>query len=211
MMRSWVLVLFALLMPSAVSAETILFAGDSIAKLVAPALQARMPEALVVNAGVNGDRSTNLNRFYLALSGGPFDVVVLQYGTNDYALAGVTPAASLRNLRTMARAAKRTGARVYILTPPPQVCKHAADLCSPGAGPYENLTHGNAHTLAVTDLLKATRLGRGIALVDLRDRWHAVPNGWWAASDFFGVHPNADAAVLMAEWIAAAIEADCDQ
>ena len=203
-MRSWVLVLFALLVPSLALAETILCIGDSITLGYAGRLALRRPGDVVVNAGLPGDVSSNQERFRERVDAVTPDVVVIGYGVNDptETVPPLTPRQSFRNLGRMARYARGQGARVLLLTPAPSVCKF---FCTPGEPSLELAETRNRHTRELTKLLLTMRPRLRLAVLDLRDRWHEIPNGFWGNSDVFGLHPTDGGSAAMAAWIDAAL------
>jgi hypothetical protein len=96
---------------------------------------------------------------------------------------------------------------VYVLTPPPSICK--VPLCAVPAAPnYQIVLDRNEHTRVLGHLLTTAAFPPGVVAVDLRDRWHTVVNGWWEHVDAFGLHPTPSGRVPMANWIAEAIETD---
>lgn len=195
-------VLLLVLAASRAEAETILVAGDSIAFVLAPALQAARPGDVIVNAGQPGDTSDNLTRFIARFdAAAPVDDVVLEIGTNDATEVDppLTPAETVRNIRRMARYARARGARVLALTPPPSVCKFPP--CNAAA------SRRGEHVYLVSRLLVGLRLPPRMTVVDTRDRWHTVSGGWWNQSDVYGLHPNAAGAALLAAWVSDALDA----
>lgn len=203
-MRFLVVFLLAL-SASRVEAETILVAGDSIAYGLAPYLAAVRPNDVIVNAGMAGDVSRNVERFVARFDAQPVDTVVLEYGTND-ALADppITPRRTYLNLRAMARYARLRGVRVLVLTPPPSTCKIAD--CQPGGPSYSLPQVRNAHTLALSYLLATSRLPPRMTVVETRDRWHEAVRGWWQNSDLYGLHPNESGYPLLAQWVSEALD-----
>jgi lysophospholipase L1-like esterase len=197
------LVVLLLLVPLRASAEVILLAGDSIPYGLAPYLQAIRPHDVVVNAGMAGDVSSNLERFIARFDEAHPDAVILEYGTND-TFVPMTPHRTFLNLRLMARYARSRGATVYVLTPPPSTCKVAE--CEPGGDTFGIPQARNAHVRALSRILVTTRLPPRMTVIDTRDRWHEAVRGWWQNSDIYGLHPNELGYPLLAGWVSDAVK-----
>ena len=209
----WLLAL-VLLLAAPAQAETILCIGDSITqgdlhRVSYPnRLQVLLPNDHVVNEGMAGDVSSNLARFQRELGATHPHLVVIQYGTNDpSATPPLTTAQSFDNLRRMATLARQAGARVYLLTPPPAICK---TLDCEHADPDRHALQATRDrgTEAIAQALLQARWPDGVRVLDLRSRWSGLPGGWAAYSDPAGLHPNPAGYGVMAGAVAEAITAD---
>lgn len=205
-----------LLLAQPAGAEVILCIGDSITqgqmqprgRSYPKHLQALLPADLVLNRGLAADVSSNEARFLAALQETKPNVMIIQYGTND--MMGATPltaSQSVDHLRGMATAALQAGARVYLITPPPVVCKlPACERESPDV--YAQQARRNEGTAAIARELLQAKWPSRVRVLDLRSQWARLDGGWSAHSDDAGLHPNGAGYRLMAEWIARAIIAD---
>ena len=226
-MRSWLLLLFALVVPSVAHADqrVVMAYGDSttVGDAFRPqeawprVLGTLRPDLTVVNAGKKGDPSDNLGRFLEALETHTPDVVLLMLGTNDpVCRVGIdeacdapnaTPKRTVRNLRSMALHARRRGAEVFVLTQTPALWVYGnyCDL-NPDLGGCPNrveleaaLVLRQSHTRQVAEGLVAWRPRRNIRVLNLRDQF-TVTN--WRALATDGLHPNGAGNRLIAEYLA---------
>lgn len=185
-----------------VYAARIFVFGDSIAKVLGDNLPSVRVNDQIINAGLPGDRSTDVERFYREYDAANHpDITIMEAGTNDPLLdSGITPLMTWKNLRMMARYAAKDGSRVLILTPPPTACKRTDG--EPCIVWTEQIT---AHTTALYHLLFARPMHtHGVTIVDTREQWHHVPGGWYDNSD--SVHPTGNGITYFVKWVSEAID-----
>src|SRR5690242_6707805 len=193
----------ALALPPAASASLhVMCYGDSITAgdLHDPdgsypgVLQSRRADLDVVNEGLPGDVTENLDRFRAALAQWSPQLVVLLMGVNDpvcdpaktptCAAASATPERTVENLLRMAGEARRHGANVVILTPTPVVCDAA---CEARPGAAFSAAVRQAFTDRVAEELRHMRPPAGVRIVDLRGKFTAAS---WAEASRDGLHPS---------------------
>ena len=169
-------------------------------------LQRLRPDLEVVNEGRDGDVSGNFARFEAAIAEWPPDVVVLMLGTNDAVCTPSTPGCdtatpeqSAANILRMAESAQSKGAKVFVLTPPPAVCKADCDTMNEVA---YNMWTRDAFTAKLADVLRQSQPVRGVRVADLRRR---ISDGAWARMSTDGLHPSPEANRMIARYISAYI------
>ena len=169
-------------------------------------LQRLRPDFEVVNEGRDGDVSGNVARFEAALAEWPPDVVVLMLGTNDAVCTptategcdeAATPEKAAANLLRMADAARKVGAKVLVLTPPPSVCKANCDSRNEIA--YA-MWMRDAFTGRLADVLRHTRTPRNVRIADLRSR---LSDASWSTLSTNGLHPSTEGNRMIARFVAA--------
>jgi lysophospholipase L1-like esterase len=169
-------------------------------------LQRLRPDLEVVNEGRDGDVSGNFARFEAAIADWPPDVVVLMLGTNDAVCAPTTPGCdtatpeqSAANILRMAESAQSKGAKVFVLTPPPAVCKADCDTLNEVA--YKMWTR-DAFTAKLADVLRRSQPIRGVRVADLRRR---VSDSVWERLSTDGLHPSPEGNRMIARFVSAYI------
>jgi len=212
------LALLTLVLPSAASATLhVMCYGDSITAgdLHDPdtsypgVLQSQRADLDVVNEGLPGDVTENIERFRAALAQWSPRLVVLLMGVNDpvcdpaatptCAAASATPARPVENLLRMAGEARTHGAAVVILTPTPVVCDAA---CEARPGAAFSMAVRQAFTERVAEELRHTRPPPGIRIADLRGTFTEAS---WAEASRDGLHPSDAGVRRVAELVAAQI------
>jgi lysophospholipase L1-like esterase len=219
------LLLSPLLLPAVARGELVLLAyGDSTvgnpddtAKQWPRVLGTLRPDLRVVNAGLPGDTSGNVDRFRQALEKHSPNVVTILAGTNDPVCvpsaavcdrARASAERTTRNLTTMAELARRRGADVYVLTPLPALWKFGA-LCRAaqphsGCGAVKAMETRQTFTADVATRLLAWRPPAGVHVLDLRGhvshRWPLLAND--------GLHPNPEGNRMIAAFLAARLPGD---
>jgi lysophospholipase L1-like esterase len=213
---SFVLALVLLAVPAEAQVRVLCY-GDSITRgadaddprrSYPGELQRLRPDLEVLNEGRAGDASGNLERFRAALAESQPDVVVLLLGTDDAVCApgavpacdaSPVPARSAEHVLTMAADAYNMGAKVFVLTPPPAVCKGDCDA-------QNDVAHAtwmrDAFTDRLADDLRRARTPRGMRIADLRRK---LSDAAWATLSTDGVHPSAEGNRMIARFVSAYI------
>ncbi|HEY2388852.1 MAG TPA: SGNH/GDSL hydrolase family protein [Candidatus Binatia bacterium] len=172
-------------------------------------LQSRRADLDVVNEGLPGDVTENVERFRAALAQWSPQLVILLMGVNDpvcdpaatptCAAASATPERTVENLLRMAGEARRHGTTVVILTPTPVVCDAA---CAERPERAFQMAVRQAFTGRVAEELRHTRPPPGIRIVDLRGKFTEAS---WSDASRDGLHPSDTGVGRVADLVAAQI------
>lgn len=178
--------------------------GDSITKRGYPEIIAKKLEVSVINAGVAGHTSSQgLRRMKKDVLDHKPDIVVVFFGTNDIRVDSTkyVPLKQYRkNLEEIAKACRKTKAKVIFCTPPPIDEKAYFERHETKAYDQE----GGLRKLLGDNQEAVREIGRekGIPVVDLGEELQKKPK--WMHKD--GVHPSLDGNAMIANLVIEAIK-----